>query len=335
MALRSSEISSVNDSDILPRIDTQLLHARDKSRAIDTHPGRSSVGTANSALSLGKRPHDFCAPLLGILVRGPLFLIQGSVQGFLHNPFDVAGGLRGWSRSRVDARFLQLVERCFERLTSRQNYGALDEILQFADVSRPAPRGQTLHCGRRDRFDVLLHPFGKLLNEKTDQERNVLSAVPQWRNADREHVQAIEQVAAEFAAGDHLFQIAVGCCDQPSVYPPRLRAAETFEFLLLQRPQQLRLHIKWDIPHFVKEQRSLVCQLHAPDLLADGPGERAFLMAEQFAFEQTCRNGSAIKPYKRPLSALAAVMDSAGDQLLSGTGFAEKHDRRITRSNGF
>src|SRR5580692_2088597 len=61
-------------------------------------------------------------------------------------------------------------------------------------------------------------------------------------------------------------------------------------------------------------------------LFGDGPGERAFLMAEQFAFEQTRRNGSAIKSYKRPFSAPAAIVYSAGNQRLSGAGFAEKQD---------
>src|SRR4029077_16655510 len=175
---------------------------------------------------------------------------------------------------------------------------------------------------------------GKRLNEIADQERNVFSAVTQGRDADREHVQAVEQVAAEFAAGDHLFQIAVGCCDQPGVYPPRLRAAETFEFLLLQRAQQLRLDIDWDIAHFVQEQRALIGQFHAPDFLTDRTGESAFFMTKQFAFEQTCWNGGAIQLYKRPLFAPAPVVDRAGNQFLSGSGFAEEQDGRIARSDG-
>src|SRR4029077_17467753 len=175
---------------------------------------------------------------------------------------------------------------------------------------------------------------GKRLNEIADQERNVFSAVTQGRDADREHVQAVEQVAAEFAAGDHLFQIAVGCCDQPGVYPPRLRAAETFEFLLLQRAQQLRLDIDWDIAHLVQEQRALIRQFHAPDFLTDRTGERAFFMAEQFAFDEARRDGSAIKLYKCPLFAPAPVVDRTGNQLLSGAGFAQKQDGRITRSDG-
>src|SRR6266567_3090028 len=69
---------------VLPGIDTQFLHARDESRAVDAHAGRGPIGSPNTAIALGEGPHDLFALLLGILVGGPL-PIQGSVDTFLHN----------------------------------------------------------------------------------------------------------------------------------------------------------------------------------------------------------------------------------------------------------
>src|SRR5688500_10185804 len=62
---------------ILPGIDTQFLHARDESRAVDAHAGCGPIGFPNTAIALGEGAHDLFALLLGILVGG-LLATQGS-----------------------------------------------------------------------------------------------------------------------------------------------------------------------------------------------------------------------------------------------------------------
>ena len=69
---------------VLPGIDTQFLHARDESRAVDAHAGRGPIGSTNTAIALGEGAHNLFTLFLGILVGGPL-PIQGGVDTFLHN----------------------------------------------------------------------------------------------------------------------------------------------------------------------------------------------------------------------------------------------------------
>ena len=57
---------------VLPGIDTQFLHARDESRAVNAHAGRGPIGSPNTAIALSEGAHDRLALLLGILVGGPL-----------------------------------------------------------------------------------------------------------------------------------------------------------------------------------------------------------------------------------------------------------------------
>src|SRR5260370_17369491 len=57
-------------------------------------------------------------------------------------------------------------------------------------------------------------------------------------------------------------------------------------------------------------------------LVVDGAGERAFLMAEEFAFEERFGQRGTIKGEKQTVSALAVLVDSAGGKLLAGTAFA-------------
>src|SRR5882724_3313450 len=65
------------------------------------------------------------------------------------------------------------------------------------------------------------------------------------------------------------------------------------------------------------------------DLLADGAGERPLFMSEQFAFEQTGWNSSAVEFDKRSVLAPAVVVNSTGDQLLSRTRIAQQQHGRI------
>src|SRR5262249_29439739 len=72
----------------------------------------------------------------------------------------------------------------------------------------------------------------------------------------------------------------------------------------------------------VEEQRPLVRQLEAADVLADGAGEGALLVAEQLALQESRRNGRAIELDEGPLPARAEVVQGAGDEFLARARFA-------------
>jgi hypothetical protein len=111
-------------------------------------------------------------------------------------------------------------------------------------ISRTLP-GQGEHQGVHDRgrngLDPPPHPPGEALREVADQPRDVLGPLPQRRQHDGEHVQAVVQVGAKGAVGDHPGQVAVGGRHQPHVHLDRLGAAQPLELLLLQDAQQLGL----------------------------------------------------------------------------------------------
>ena len=57
----------------------------------------------------------------------------------------------------------------------------------------------------------------ELREEVPDQQRDVVGALAQRRQLDREHVQPVEEVAPEPPLGDLLLQVAVGGRDQAHV----------------------------------------------------------------------------------------------------------------------
>ena len=108
-----------------------------------------------------------------------------------------------------------------------------------------------------------------------------------------------------------------------------LRAAEALELLLLQHAEQLGLQLRRDVADLVEEQRPLVGQLEAADLLADGAGEGALLVAEQLALQQPRGDGRAVELDEGPVPARAQVVQGAGDELLARAGLAADEHRGV------
>jgi len=139
-----------------------------------------------------------------------------------------------------------------------------------------------------------------------------------------ENVKAVIKVAAKGSLGDLFRKILIGGGDDANVHALGAIAAEAFEFLLLENAQKFGLEIERKIANFVEEERAAIGEFEAADFLADGAGEGAALVAEQFGFEQAAGNGGAIDFDEGPVAAGAEIVDGAGEELLAGAGFAEE-----------
>ena len=94
---------------------------------------------------------------------------------------------------------------------------ALDHVLQFAHVAGPVvllEGFERLFADLHARAAVLAAELGE---EFADQERDVLLALAQRRHEERNDVEAVEEVFAEVALGDLLFEILVGGGDEADV----------------------------------------------------------------------------------------------------------------------
>ena len=68
------------------------------------------------------------------------------------------------------------------------------------------------------------------------------------------------------------------------------------------------------------------------DLLPDGPGERAALIAEKFALEKGFRHTRRVHHYERP-APQADLVDVPGHDFLAHAGFAEDEHGRVGYSH--
>jgi hypothetical protein len=162
-------------------------------------------------------------------------------------------------------------------------------------------------------FNVFPHPPGKYINEMKDQLAYVLSAVPQRRNQDRENVQPIIKITAEFITCNHLCQIAMGGDNQTHVDVMRAAAAQALKLLLLQNAQKFRLQRQWQVPNFVQEESAGIRHFEAAEFLCYGSGESTLLVAKQFTLQQIEGNGSAVQFHEGASTARAQVVNGMGD----------------------
>ncbi|MNL56299.1 hypothetical protein D3C87_1797840 [compost metagenome] len=73
----------------------------------------------------------------------------------------------------------------------------------------------------------------QFFQEVFDQQRDVFTTLAQGRNSHRKHVQAIEQVGAKASLLDGIFQVFMGCRDDPHIDLSGLRITDAFQLLLL------------------------------------------------------------------------------------------------------
>src|SRR4029453_7978466 len=136
-----------------------------------------------------------------------------------------------------------------------ENDGALDAILQFANVPRPAIRDKLLERRRRQRQRLLLHVPAEAFDEETREQGDVAGAVAERRHRDRKDRQAEEQILPEASPGNPGAESAIRRRDETHVHLYGGRPTDALESPFLQRAQDLGLKRQRQITDFVEEER--------------------------------------------------------------------------------
>src|SRR5215469_11473801 len=106
------------------------------------------------------------------------------------------------------------------------NDQALDQIPEFADVAGPGITEKNFKRAVREFARALAVSGAKFVEEVAGKNRNVFLAVAQRRNKEGNDVEAIEQILAEAAVRDFLFEILVGGGDDADVHADGLIRAD-------------------------------------------------------------------------------------------------------------
>jgi len=204
---------------------------------------------------------------------------------------------------------------------------ALHHVPQLAHVAGPAVALEPLDRGRRERFRRA-RALVELGEEVLGEELDVLDALAQRRHVQREHLQAVEEIAPQLAGVDGFVRVAVARSQHANVGLDRLVGSDAAHRARLEHAQELHLEVRGHLGDFVEEQGSAVRALEEPAVLAVRPGEAALLVPEELAFDELRRDRAAVHREKRLQAAPAHLVDGLRDDFLAGAALAGDEDRR-------
>src|SRR3989304_5863879 len=84
-----------------------------------------------------------------------------------------------------------------QRVASLPDQSELKRILQLSDVAGPVVLHEEAHGFGKELHGLPLRFGGKFLEDGTDQQRDVFLAVPEGRDHDGDHIQAIKEILPE------------------------------------------------------------------------------------------------------------------------------------------
>src|SRR5579863_6998135 len=171
----------------------------------------------------------------------------------------------------------------------------------------------------------------ELPEEMRHQERKIFPTVTQRRKEDRENFQPIEQIVPKTPGGDFRVEVLICGGNHAHVGANCFVTTHALKLLLLKQSQQFWLCRQRHVADFVQKQRSLVGLLELADASAVSTGEGSLLVPEQFAFEQSFRNGGAIDRQKWGLAPGTVLIDRPRHQLFAGSALADDQNRHVER----
>jgi len=230
----------------------------------------------------------------------PVFFEQGQGVGVFEALPGIGGEVRGGCLEGWRGRFRG--GRWFDA-GKMGNIGGLDdtaggggkevahEVFHFPDIAFEGPFAQEPDGGRGQRLGGHVEPGGIAAQEIIEEFRDVFGAFPQWRQVQRQDVEAVKEILAEGPGGDGLAQVPVGGGDDAHVHGPGLGVAQGFDLVFLEHAQDAGLQGKRHVADFVEEDGAAAAGFEKADLVPVRTGEGAFAVAEEFRFEERIRDG--------------------------------------------
>ncbi len=199
---------------------------------------------------------------------------------------------------------------------------ALQHVAQFAYITRPRVVVADVHDRFADHGDVAAVPLVDVGHERFDQIAKVLLVIAKRRNLDVEHVEAVIEVAAQFALGDGFFGNLVGGGNNAHVDRGFDFASESAQLAIFEDAQQLGLRADRHFADLVEKQRAAFGEFKAADATLESSGESSLFVTKDFAFDQRFRNRRAVDGHECTRFSRAVFVNGACDQFLAGTAFS-------------
>jgi hypothetical protein len=120
-----------------------------------------------------------------------------------------------------------------------------------------------------------------------DEERNVPTPRPEWRNRQRDDIEPVEEVLPEAPGGHEMREILIRGRDHAHIYRPGgALAPKALHCALLEHAQQRRLASQREVADLIQEQGSGMGEFEGPETPPLRSGERPAFVAQEVTFDQ-------------------------------------------------
>ena len=210
-----------------------------------------------------------------------------------------------------------------QRAAFVHDHGPFNGVLQFADVARPVVIFQVLKGGGLNGDSGFVVFLTVRFEKPGDEQGNVLEAVAQRREVDFNRVDAIQEVLAKIATGDHVVDGHVGGANQARVDGDGPVVAQSGHGAVFERGEQLGLERRRQVADFIQKKRAARRDFKTPRAVFFRVGKGAFLVPEKFAFKKAFGYRAEIDADKRFGCAGRSAVQGAGNDIFAGAVFAQ------------
>src|SRR2546426_9643844 len=134
----------------------------------------------------------------------------------------------------------------------------------------------------------------QLVHEMTEEQRDLVSALPQRRHMNRESAQPVVEVLTQFLFCQRLFNVDVSSSHNAHIDINRPLAAQPEELFVLEHMQELGLQSGWHLRDLIQKNRAFLTQFELAWLGSQGAGKRTPFVSEKFALQQVAGECSTI-----------------------------------------
>src|SRR3990170_4719733 len=241
----------------------------------------------------------------------PLRLTQREAEG------DAEGAERRGGDPKTGGKVLREDDRA-----SGRNHPPLDRVAELAHVPRPGVGLDHRPGAWGEVADPTAGGTLELGEERANQERNVLRAVPERRYAEPDDVEAEVELLLKATGLNQLLDHLVGGGDDPDVHLDLFAPAEAAEPFFLQYAEKLCLQLHRHLVDLVEKEGAVVGQLKSSLASLERAGEGPLLVAEELGFQEISRDRGTVDGEETSVVPPTPVVEGPRHQLLAGAALA-------------
>ncbi len=185
-------------------------------------------------------------------------------------------------------------------LITLHDHRSLDEVFEFADITRPIVGLQQFDGSGLDGARVDVHFLGESLDKPRGKFGNILLAFPEWREHDGDDIESIVEVFPEPSLPQLDGEVSIGRGDHAHVDLSHLFTAHRLYLMLLEHSEKLSLQVEPDVAHLIQEDGTPSRLFEFSRAICGGSRERTLYVTEHFAFEQVLGYGYAVDRNEGP-----------------------------------